>query len=130
MSRMSEHHRAKCGVEGKCSRPMYQMGMEVFCDEPAWGEQYEEGSRYAPIWWSPRDRSGYYLRPEMARPYVPSLACKGHGGPGPDDVRFIRDGNMWCAFLPGFENLQESDAGFGATQREAEADLKSKEPKP
>ncbi|RSV15653.1 hypothetical protein CA235_07305 [Sphingomonas sp. ABOLF] len=31
---------------------------------------------------------------------------------------------MWCAFMPGFENLQESAAGFGATQDEAEADLR------
>jgi hypothetical protein len=30
---------------------------------------------------------------------------------------------MWCAFMPGFENLQESVAGFGETQPEAEADL-------
>jgi hypothetical protein len=30
---------------------------------------------------------------------------------------------MWCAFRPGFENLQESHAGFGETQDLAEADL-------
>ena len=121
MARISEHHKAKCGVEGKCSRPMWQMGMQCFCDEPAWGEQYTEGSTHAPFYDPPgRGPSGNY------QPYVPSLACKGHGGPGPDDIRFVRDGNMWCAFMPDFENLQESHAGFGETQAEAERDLKAR----
>lgn len=33
------------------------------------------------------------------------------------------DGDQWCAVLDGFENLQESDAGFGPTKREAISDL-------
>lgn len=33
------------------------------------------------------------------------------------------DGNAWCATGPGFENLQENPAGFGATKLEAMADL-------
>lgn len=116
--RISQHHVAKCGVEGKCSRPMWQYGMPVFCDAPAYGEQYTCGTRHAPCYDPPgRGPYGHY------QPYVPSLACKAHGGPGPDDIRFIGDGNMWCAFLPGFENLQESVAGFGETQPKAEADL-------
>lgn len=118
--RSSEHHHAKCGVEGKCSRPMYQMGMECFCDEPAWGEQYALGSRHGPHW----DRPGTMGRYGNYQPYVASLACKAHGGPGPNDIRFVRDGNMWCAFMPDFINLQESVAGFGPTQCEAEADLR------
>lgn len=121
MARISEHHKAKCGVEGKCSRPMMQMGMQCFCDEPAWGEQYTRGSRHAPHYDPPG--SGPYGN---YQPYVPALACKAHGGPGPNDIRFVRDGNMWCAFMPDFENLQESEAGFGETQAEAERDLKAR----
>lgn len=129
---MAERHKAKCGVEGKCSRPMMQMGMQCFCDEPAWGEQYSErepqrgqSGKHAPLHWPQRDRNGYYLPhlAHLAPPYVPSLACKAHGGPGPDEIRFVRDGIMWCAFMPDFVNLQESEAGFGATQDEAERDL-------
>lgn len=30
---------------------------------------------------------------------------------------------MWCAFMPDFINIAESDAGFGRTQDEAEADF-------
>jgi len=36
-------------------------------------------------------------------------------------VRF--DGNQWCATMPGFINLQESNAGFGDTPSDAIADL-------
>lgn len=34
-----------------------------------------------------------------------------------------RDGNMWCASGPGFENIQESSCGFGETKLEAMAEL-------
>lgn len=33
------------------------------------------------------------------------------------------DGNQWCATMPGFINLQESNAGFGDTPAKAIADL-------
>ena len=33
------------------------------------------------------------------------------------------DGNAWCATGPGFEDLQQSPAGFGATKLEAMAEL-------
>jgi len=130
--RISEHHRAKCGVEGKCSRPMYSAYGECFCDNPAWGEQYSErdpsrgrSGRYADPSWPQRDRNGYYPShlSHLTPPYVSSLACSHHGGPRADQVRFVRDGNMWCAFMPGFKNLQESVAGFGETQDLAEADM-------
>lgn len=133
MARMSGHHVARCGVEGKCSVPTWSGYGESFCDAPAWGEQYSEyepsrgqSGRYANPVWPTRDRNGFYpshlvhLKP----PYAPGLCCKAHGGPGPDDIRFVRDGNQWCAFAPDFINLQESVAGFGSTQDEAEADLK------
>jgi hypothetical protein len=133
---MHDHHHAACGVEGKCSVPMFGgYGPAGFCDQPAWGEQYSErepsrgqSGRYADPVWPLRDRNGYYpshlahLRP----PFAPGLCCKAHGGPGPDDIRFVRDGDTWCAFMPSFVNLQESDAGFGRTQDEAEADLRAK----
>jgi hypothetical protein len=39
------------------------------------------------------------------------------------------DGNAWCAVHPDFVNLQESDAGFGATKEEARAALAVQPPK-
>ena len=133
MSRISEHHKAKCGVEGKCSVPQFSgYGPAGFCDRPACGPQDSEGvtsrgqsGKHAPHGWAQRDRNGYYP-PHLSHltpPYAPDLCCDAHGGPGPNDIRFVRDGNMWCAFMPGFENLQESDAGFGKTQDAAERDL-------
>ena len=127
MSSISEHHVGKCGVTGKCSVPMWSGygGPAGFCDEEAFGEQYAEGTRHAPPWWSPRDRNGYLLRPDHRAPFAPALCCKRHGGPGPNDIRFIRDGNVWCAFMADFINLAESVAGFGETQPAAEADLRA-----
>lgn len=132
MSRTSAHHSPGCGNEGKCSRPMHDGFGECFCDRPAWGEQYSErepsrgqSGKHAPPHWATRDRNGYYPShlAHLAPPYVPAFACDHHGGPKADQIRFVRDGNMCCAFMPGFENLQESAAGFGETQDEAEADL-------
>jgi hypothetical protein len=96
-------------------------GPNGFCDRPAWGEQYTRGTQHAPYYDAPgtRGRYGNY------QPYVPAFACDWHGGPKEDQIRFVRDGNMWCAFMPGFENLQESNAGFGETQDAAEADLRA-----
>jgi hypothetical protein len=102
------------GAVGKCSVPMWQSSLPAgLCGEVAYGQQYS-GRRTPPR---------YSLR---RRPYAPLLCCKAHGGPGPDDIRFMRDGNMWCAFMPGFENLQESVAGFGATQDLADDDLRQR----
>lgn len=119
MARIGISHKAVCGVEGKCSRPMYQMGMECFCDEPAYGQQYTDGSPHGP-YYDPPGRGPY----GRYQPYVPDLACSAHGGPRSNQIRFVRDGNQWCAFMPGFVNLQESRAGFGDTQAQAEAALK------
>ncbi|MEG8223789.1 hypothetical protein OSJ57_24795 [Sphingomonas sp. HH69] len=132
---MNEHHKPKCGVEGKCSVPMWSSYVPAgFCDQPAWGQQYSErepargqSGKYADPSWPLRDRNGYYpshiahLGPRMAIGYC----CAAHGGPREDQIRFVRDGNMWCAFMPGFINLAESTAGFGETQDLAEADLKA-----
>lgn len=126
MSRIAPHHAPGCGITGKCSIPMWSSGTPTgFCDNEAYGEQYAEGTSHAPGHWSRRDSNGFHLNPHNRPPYAPGFCCKQHGGPGADDIRFVRDGNMWCAFLPGFVNLQESDAGFGETQPAAEADLKA-----
>lgn len=85
-----------------------------FCDRPAFGQQYR--GAFLPVRFSPPNRP----------PYAPGLCCDHHGGPGTSDLRFIRDGDMWCAFMPGFVNLQESDAGFGATQEAAANDFKAR----
>lgn len=121
MSRISEHHRATCGVEGKCSVPMWSAGSpNGFCDRTAYGQQYAKGTAHAPMHW---------MTPGHHSPYAPDLCCDHHGGPRADQIRFVRDGNMWCAFMPGFVNLQESIAGFGATQPLAENDLRANERK-
>lgn len=137
MSPINGHHAPGCGLEGKCSVPMFSgYGPSGFCDQPAWGEQYSErepsrgqSGRYANPTWPVRDRDGYYpshlahLRPAFAQ----SFCCPAHGGPKEDGIRFVRDGNAWCAFMPGFINLQESVAGFGKTQDLAEADLAARQ---
>jgi hypothetical protein len=100
-------------------------GPDGFCDRPAYGEQYEFGSGHEdPSWLRPGQWAGGGGR---HRPYAPSLCCDHHGGPSATAIRFVRDGNMWCAFMPGFINLQESAAGFGATQAAAKADLRANE---
>ena len=38
-------------------------------------------------------------------------------------VEYEQDGNMICAHLDTFDNLQESPAGFGATRAGARTDL-------
>ena len=112
--RLSEAHKPKCGVEGRCSVAMFSGGVpNGFCDDPAWGEQYE-------------GRFQVKHNPPLALGYC----CPKHGGPDRGDVRFIKDGSHWCAFYPGFENLQESEAGFGLTQEAAFADLLVVSPAP
>ena len=32
-----------------------------------------------------------------------------------NDIKIVLDGNAWCAYRLPFRNLQEDDAGFGAT---------------
>jgi len=48
--------------------------------------------------------------------------------PTPDwwntNINVQLDWNMWCAFLDGFVNLQESEAAFGDTPRDAVAALR------
>lgn len=125
MARLNQHHQPGCGAVGKCSVPMFDgYGPAGFCDQPAWGEQFAPNTRHAPPNWSLRDRNGYWINPHLRPPSAMGFCCPGHGGPTEDGIRFVRDGDQWCAFEPGFENLQESVAGFGHTQPEAERDLR------
>jgi hypothetical protein len=69
MGRLSEHHKALKDGIGKCSVPMWQMGIPAgFCDQDAFGYPTKEG----------------ILRYDG---YVPALACPFHGGPS----RIVRD---------------------------------------
>lgn len=63
---------------GKCSVPMFQMGMPAgYCDKPAYGSP------------SPCKQFYSYATGRMEREdgkyngYVPGLACENHGGPKP-----------------------------------------------
>lgn len=51
-----------------------------------------------------------------------------NAGPKPDwwntGVRVYLDGSKWCATDAGFENLQESPAGFGDSPDDAVSDLR------
>ncbi len=116
MATLSKHHRElDAEGRGKCSVPMWMGGCPSgFCDAEAYGERPK----------CQELRDGYTGRPFRVDGkydgYVPALACPAHGGP---TSRVFRDGDAWCAVHPGFVNLQESPAGFGATPDEARADL-------
>ena len=53
-----------------------------------------------------------------------------NAGPKPEwwdtDIRVFLDGSSWCAVGAGFENLQESPAGFGDSPATAVDDLRHK----
>lgn len=115
MGRISEHHRTLDAFgEGKCSVPMFgSFGPAGFCDCPAYGEP--PPSKLIRRW------DGELFREDGRYPgYVPALACPMHGGP---TVRTFMDGNAWCAVYPDFNNLMESQAGFGDTREQAIAAL-------
>jgi hypothetical protein len=42
------------------------------------------------------------------------------------ELEFKMDGNMWCCHAHDFINLQESNAGFGESKREAASDYYSR----
>lgn len=55
-----------------------------------------------------------------------NFACSNDGIPDwwNTNINVKLDGDMWCAFKDDFINLQESDAGFGKTPREAVESLR------
>lgn len=117
MSTLQQHHMTvNQDGQGKCSVPMWRAGSPAgFCDAPAFGERPHSPMRM-------NYSAGRMMRDDNRYDgYVPGLACVCHGGP---DARVFRDGNAWCAVRADFINLQESDAGFGATPELARAALR------
>lgn len=95
---------------GKCCTPMWLGGIpSAFCAEEAFGPQY------------PRE---YLMRVVSTRyevgnlPYCFGPCCPKHGGPNKGGPIIFQDGTteqgrpMWCAVMPDFVDLQESEAGF------------------
>lgn len=105
---------------GKCRVPMWMMGCPSgFCDEPAFGPQYPREVLYQQRGWFDRE------------PYCFGPCCHKHGGPKEGEPILFRDGltpegrPMYCAVMPGFENLQESPAGFDGNGIRAIANLRA-----
>lgn len=75
MSTPSEAHLTLTDGVGKCSCPMWQMGMPAgFCDEPAYSK-YVDGPKWRDAYTGEQRRwDGKYTG------YVPELACPHHGG--------------------------------------------------
>jgi len=105
---------------GQCRVPMWMGGGPAgFCAEEAFGPQYPR--KYL------ADRNPRYLldRP----PYCFGPCCPAHGGPKSDEPIIFQDGlteqgrPMWCAVMPGFVNLQESEAAFSGDPVKAVHDL-------
>lgn len=107
---------------GTCRVPMWMAGFPAgFCDRPAFGPQY------------PRE----YLAHIDARyildwpAYCHGPCCPTHGGPKEGDPIIFQDGTteegrpMWCAVMPGFINIQESEAGFSGNPIKAVAELRA-----
>lgn len=120
--RIGKHHEQldEHGV-GRCSVPMWQMGMECFCDEPAYGTRPPATDGY----WT-NAYTGAQLRNDgLYNGYVPALACLAHGGPR---SRVFKDGNRWCAVYKDFINLQESPTGFGDTPELTRKELERARP--
>ncbi len=117
MSRCCEHHIKLTNGIGKCSVPMWQMGMPAgFCDRDAYGNR-PEGKTI-------RRWDGFEYRDDgLYSGYVPYLACPCHGGPKDPIILYELDGNAWCAHYSDFTNLMESPCGFGSTKEEAKEEL-------
>ena len=101
-------------LPGRCRVPMWMTGAPAgFCGEPAFGPQLPKAVLQ-------RTR-GYFYEP----PYSAGHCCPAHGGPEDGAPILFQDGTdhkgrpMWCAVMPGFENLQESPSGFSANPLEA-----------
>ena len=75
--RGSEHHHKLTNGVGKCSVPMWIMGMECFCDKPAYGKPPHSPRIYNYA------MQRYQRLDNRYDGYVPGLACVGHGGPEP-----------------------------------------------
>lgn len=107
--------------ESTCRVPMWMGGSPSgFCGNKAFGPQlpfpilfHERGKRREDV------------------PYCFGHCCPAHGGPKEGEPIIFKDGTtpegltMWCAVYPGFENLQESPAGFDGNHFVAREKLKA-----
>lgn len=121
MSRMQPAHAALHNGVGKCSVPMWSYGCpDGFCDREAYGFRPPPKRQY---WHA---HQGMYVRDDnLYDGYVPGLACHAHGGPASPDLSALTpflDGDAWCCLLGA--NLQEGEAGFGATPEDAREALR------
>jgi hypothetical protein len=93
-------------------------GPAGFCGEPSRGPQL-------PSLLLQETRAGF--RP----PYCYGPCCQKHGGPAEGEPIVFQDGltpegrPMWCAVMPGFINLQESEAAFDGNPVRAVAKLRA-----
>ena len=107
---------------GHCRVPMWMGGSPSgFCAEEAFGPQYPRAYL--------AHLNGRYLIDSPAYCFGP--CCPSHGGPKEDEPIIFQDGlteqgrPMWCAVMPGFVDLQESEAGFSGNPVEAVRNLKA-----
>lgn len=80
-----DHHKKlknKTNKIGKCSVPMWRMGMPAgFCDEPAFGPQEKSQRRYGE-YGQGYDKNGNWCSGGIwHNGYCGGLACYNHGGP-------------------------------------------------
>ena len=84
MSQLSTHHQELVNGEGRCSVPMWMMGIPSgFCDALAYGKEEAGQKRY-----------GDWERGRWIPHYVPALACHNHGGP--KHRTHLGDPCRWC----------------------------------
>ena len=107
--------------EAKCRVPMWIAGSPAgFCGERAFGHQLPKK-----LLWHERN----WMRGDA--PYCFGHCCPNHGGPHEGQPIVFHDGythegrQMWCAVMPGFTNLQESEAGFSGDPVEAVTNLRA-----
>ena len=117
MSSISRQHKTldENGI-GACSVPMWMGGAPSgFCDNPAYGIPPRSARIFNYGIMEEQRVDGRYDG------YVPALACIGQGGPR---SRVVKDGDAWCAVVPDFTNLQESESGWGDNPEAAREDLR------
>ena len=96
--------------ESTCMVPMWMASYPAgYCGKRAFGHQYPREYLAEVV-------NGRYLFDRPA--YCFGHCCPDHGGPKQSEIILYQDGYttsgrpMWCAVMPGFVNLQESDAAF------------------
>lgn len=108
--------------KARCRVPIFMMGGPAgFCGDTSFGHQLPSAVLRKERGWRPVDV-----------PYCFGHCCPSHGGPQEGqpilfDDRLTNEGRqMWCAVMPGFINLQESEAEFSGDPNKAIAALKAR----